>query len=258
MDEPLILPLALQERAARIRRVVFFTGAGISKESGLDTFRGSGGLWESMRPEELATPEAFARHPGRVWRWYAHRYAKASAAEPNAAHLALARSETIFPYSRVVTQNVDGLHRRAGSRGILELHGTLVEAFCQRCRTRRPMGEALAQSAEEPPRCSCGGLFRPAVVWFGEALPGDVLAAAHEEVEAADLLVSIGTSGVVYPAAGLIDVARRSGALVVEVNPEPTPFSAAADLCLRAPAGQSVPQLLETLERCLTPPPSTL
>lgn len=264
--EPLELSPALRQRAARIRRAVFFTGAGISKESGLDTFRGAGGLWESMRPEELATPEAFARHPGRVWRWYAHRYAKAAAAEPNPAHLALARSEAVFPYSRVVTQNVDGLHRRAGSRRLLELHGNLVEVFCQRCGLRRPMAEALAQSAqsasaqsaaEEPPRCSCGGLFRPAVVWFGEALPGDVLAEAHEEAENADLLVSIGTSGVVYPAAGLIEVARRAGALVVEVNPEPTPFSAAADLCLRDPAGQSVPQLLETLERCLIPLPPT-
>jgi NAD-dependent deacetylase len=248
--EPIGLSSEIRARLAQARRAVFFTGAGVSRESGLDTFRGAGGLWESMRPEELATPQAFARDPGTVWRWYAWRYGKAAAAEPNPAHRAIARFETVFPSSTVVTQNVDGLHRRAGSRRILEVHGTLVEAECEACGRRRPMGEAVEESADLPPRCSCGGRFRPAVVWFGEALPAAVLAAAHDEAGQADLWVSIGTSGVVFPAAGLIEVAKRAGAVLIEVNPEPTPFSALADLALRAPAGEAVPSLLETIERC--------
>ena len=238
------------ERIRRARRVVFFTGAGVSRESGLATFRGDGGLWESRRPEELATSQAFARHPDTVWRWYAWRFHQAAAAEPNPAHLAIASFEGRFPSSLVVTQNVDGLHRRAGSQRILELHGTLVEATCHSCGRRRPMGEAVAQSADAPPRCPCGGLFRPAVVWFGEALPPAVLADAHEEAQRADLFVSIGTSGVVYPTAGLIEVAHRAGALLVEVNPEPTPFSSLAALRFAEPAGLAVPRLLETIERC--------
>lgn len=248
--EPIELSAEVAERIRRARRAVFFTGAGVSRESGLATFRGDGGLWESRRPEELATPTAFARHPDTVWRWYAWRYSQAAAAEPNPAHRAIASFEGRFPSSRVVTQNVDGLHRRAGSQRILELHGTLVEATCHSCGRRRPMGEAVAQSADAPPRCPCGGLFRPAVVWFGEALPPAVLADAHEEAQRADLFISIGTSGVVYPAAGLIEVAHRAGALLVEVNPEPTPFSSLAALRFAEPAGLAVPRLLETCEKC--------
>lgn len=243
----------IKERLATAESAVAFSGAGVSRESGLATFRGDGGLWESFRPEELATPEAFRRRPGVVWRWYASRYRTAVAASPNPAHLVLTRFEAVFPSMSVVTQNVDGLHRRAGSSRLLELHGTILEARCERCGVRRDMGEAIAESAEEPPVHACGGRFRPAVVWFGEQLPEGAMEQAAEETAGCDLFLSVGTSAVVYPAAGLIEVAHRAGALLVEVNPEPTPFSGLMDLCLRAPAGEALPALLEEIERCRRP-----
>jgi NAD-dependent deacetylase len=243
----------LAERLRRAARVVALTGAGISRESGLDTFRGPGGLWESQRPEELATPEAFYRTPGRVWRWYAWRHAAAAAASPNAAHRALARWESLFPSFWLVTQNVDDLHQRAGSRRLVALHGTVAEAMCDSCGRRRPMGEAVAASPDEPPACGeggCRGRFRPAVVWFGEELPAAALALAAQAAGACDLLLSVGTSALVYPAAGLIETALRAGACVIEVNPEPTPFSHAVRLRLAAPAGEAVPALTEAIARC--------
>jgi NAD-dependent deacetylase len=230
-----------------------FSGAGVSKESGLDTFRGAGGLWERMRPEDLATPEAFRADPGKVWRWYVWRFGKLAQASPNPAHYAIARLEALFPFIWVVTQNVDGLHQRAGSRNLLELHGTVARAFCERCRSNRVMGEAIAESPEKPPRCSCGGRFRPAVVWFGETLPGEALARASAEAAGCDLFLSVGTSATVYPAAGLIDLAYRAGACLIEVNPEPTPFSKLMDLRLTAPAGEALPALAAAMERCRWP-----
>src|SRR4051812_23030365 len=191
---------AVRERIRTAERVVVFSGAGVSRESGLDTFRGVGGLWERMRPEELATPEAFRADPGKVWRWYAWRYGQAVAAAPNFAHHAVARLETLLPSVMVVTQNVDGLHQRAGSRNLLELHGTITRAACERCGRTRSMAEAVAESAEQPPVCSCGGRFRPAVVWFGEALPEEALIRAYEEATFCDLFISVGTSATVYPA----------------------------------------------------------
>jgi len=169
--EPLELSDSIRDRVRSAERVVVFSGAGVSRESGLDTFRGAGGLWERMRPEELATPEAFRADPVTVWQWYAWRYQKVQQASPNPGHQAIARLEAVFPFIQVVTQNVDGLHARAGSRNLFELHGTLMHAFCNRCRRLRDMGDAVAESAVSPPVCACGGLFRPAVVWFGESLP---------------------------------------------------------------------------------------
>jgi NAD-dependent deacetylase len=241
------------ERIRTAERAVVFSGAGVSKESGLDTFRGAGGLWERMRPEELATPQAFRRDPAKVWQWYGWRWDTASKAEPNPAHLALAEWESLFPEFLLVTQNVDGLHRRAGTRSLLEVHGTILQARCERCGRTRDMGEALAESREEPPICACTGRFRPAVVWFGENLDEAVLARAYEAASACDLFVSVGTSSTVYPAAGLIEVAHRAGAYLVEVNPEPTPFSELADLRLAAPAGEAVPWLTEEIRRCRRP-----
>jgi NAD-dependent deacetylase len=246
---PLEFSSPIRERVRSAERVVVFSGAGVSRESGLDTFRGAGGLWERMRPEELATPEAFRADPEKVWRWYAWRYGQAAAAAPNPAHHAVVRLEALFPRVMVVTQNVDGLHQRAGSRGLLELHGTITQAFCERCRGSREMGEALMESADQPPVCSCGGRFRPAVVWFGEALPEDVLVQAYEEATFCDLFISVGTSSTVYPAAGLIELAHQAGACLIEVNPEPTPFSSAMDLRLAAPAGEALPALVEAIER---------
>lgn len=244
------LPEEIRERLRTAERAVVFSGAGVSRESGLDTFRGAGGLWERMRPEELATPEAFRADPGKVWRWYAWRYATAIGAQPNPAHLALTRWETLFPSFVLITQNVDGLHTRACSRSLLELHGTLLEAKCNRCGQRRDMGEAIQESPEAPPLCACGGLFRPAVVWFGEMLDPGVLSRAQEEAASCDLFLSVGTSSTVYPAAGLIELAHRAGATVLEVNPEPTPFSRLVNLRIGAPAGEAVPRLTEEIEQC--------
>jgi NAD-dependent deacetylase len=247
--EPLELADPIRDRVRAAERVVIFSGAGVSRESGLDTFRGAGGLWERMRPEELATPEAFRADPDKVWRWYGWRYSQAAAAAPNPAHHAVARLETLFPRVMVVTQNVDGLHQRAGSRSLLELHGTIARAVCERCRRSREMGEALAESAERPPVCSCGGRFRPAVVWFGEVLPEEVLVQAYEEATFCDLFISVGTSSTVYPAAGLIELAHQAGACLIEVNPEPTSFSSLMDLRLAAPAGEALPALVDAIER---------
>jgi NAD-dependent deacetylase len=243
----------VRERIRAAERVVVFSGAGVSRESGLDTFRGAGGLWERMRPEELATPEAFRADPGKVWRWYAWRYRQASEASPNPAHAAIARLEALFPAVLVVTQNVDGLHQRADSRNLLELHGTITRAVCERCGSGRDMGDAVAESSEEPPLCSCGGRFRPAVVWFGEALPQEALVLAYEEATFCDLFISVGTSALVYPAAGLIELAHQAGACLIEVNPEPTPFSHLMDLRLAAPAGEALPALVAAIERSRWP-----
>jgi NAD-dependent deacetylase len=206
-----------------------------------------------MRPEELATPEAFRADPGKVWRWYAWRHRQAAAAMPNSAHLAIARLETLFPSAWVVTQNVDGLHQRAGSQNLLELHGTITRAVCERCGNGRDMGEAIAESSEQPPVCSCGGRFRPAVVWFGETLPEQVLVLAYEEATFCDLFISVGTSSTVYPAANLIELSSQAGACMIEVNPEPTPFSSVMDLRIAAPAGEALPALVEAIERSRWP-----
>ena len=246
LDEP------LRARLREARRLVVFTGAGISAESGLATFRGGGAdaLWGRFRPEEVATPEAFARHPERVWRWYAERFRQAREAEPNAGHHALVRLAGFFPVSLVVTQNVDGLHQRAGSRPVIELHGSLSTARCDACDETIPMERALSASPDRPLACDCGGRFRPAVVWFGEPLPAEALERAVEEASACDLFVVAGTSATVFPAAGLIEVAAGAGAAVVEVNPEATAFSRRAALTLRRPAGEALPALAAEVERC--------
>jgi len=250
---PYDLPPELRSRLGRARRAVAFTGAGISKESGLDTFRDADGVWQKVRPEDMATLDAFRRRPAVVWSWYAERYRRAAAVEPNPAHRALARWEEIFPYFTLVTQNVDGLHQRAGSKNPIELHGTLAWARCDFCGRRMAMDEAVAQYPDRPPVCDCGGLLRPAVVWFGETLPERALDAAEEAATSCDLFLSIGTSGNVFPAAGLIDVAHQCGAWVIEINPEPTAFSRLAHLALRAPAGEALPALTEAILACRQP-----
>ena len=243
----------LGRRVATAARVVVFTGAGVSAESGLGTFRGPGGLWEEFRPEDLATPEAFARQPETVWRWYAQRFQWMATAAPNPAHRAIASWRGLFPSLVVVTQNIDRLHQRAGSGGVLELHGTIWIARCNRCGRERPMPEAIAESPERPPSCDCGGPFRPAVVWFGEMLPGDVFEEATEAAATADLFVAVGTSATVYPAAGLIELAARRGAFVVEVNREPSMLAELAHLSLREPAGVALPRLTEEIRRWRSP-----
>jgi len=227
-------------------RVVAFTGAGVSAESGVPTFRGAGGLWEGQRVEEVATPWAFQADPVRVWRFYEERRHNLTKVGPNPAHGVLARWQDRFPSFVLVTQNVDGLHAAAGSHGVLELHGNIWRVRCTACERERE--EREVPLAQVPPRCSsCGGTERPAVVWFGEMLPPDTFEAASEAVSRADVLVVVGTSAVVYPAAGLVDLAVARGARVIEVNPEASALAHVATVALRGPAGEILPRVDELL-----------
>lgn len=232
----------VRDRIAQASRIVAFTGAGISAESGIPTFRGAGGLWRTYRAEDLATPGAFRRNPHLVWEWYDSRRQKMAAAEPNAGHRALAALERRVAGFTLVTQNVDGLHDRAGNHRILKLHGDIWRLRCVMCG--REVEDFRAPLPELPPVCECGGLMRPGVVWFGEYLPPDVWDQAEEAASQAEVFLTIGTSAVVYPAAGLIDTARRAGAVVVEVNPGETPYSESVHYSLRGPAGEILPELL--------------
>jgi NAD-dependent deacetylase len=249
---------SLAARAAELlseaRRLLVFTGSGMSQESGVPTFRDAqAGLWAQYDPGELATPEAFCRHPRRVFGWYVARWRRAEAAQPHAGYAALVELEEYFDRVAVVTQNVDGLHRRAGSSRVIELHGSLA-AF--RCFERGHPYDAgrvreLARAGEEeiePPRCErCGSRIRPGVVWFGEPLPFEEVEAAGAEAEACDALLVIGTSALVYPAADVAWVGVSRGVPVIEINPEPTPLSAHAALAWRAPAGTALPDLVRVL-----------
>lgn len=240
------LPPALAAKLAAGGPIVALTGAGVSAESGLATFRGPGGLWRGRDPAELATPDAFRREPEMVWRFYAWRRAQAAAAQPNAAHRALADLERISRDFLLVTQNVDGLHERSGSSRLVRLHGTLWRVRC--------VAEGIEfddvhveLGGSTLPHCACGALLRPAVVWFGESLPPEAWQEAEDAVRRAGLLIVAGTSSLVYPAASLPRIARTAGAYVVEVNPEVTPLSAEADARLPGPAGELVPALVESL-----------
>jgi NAD-dependent deacetylase len=232
----------IRELLKGARRVVAFTGAGISVESGIPTFRGKEGLWRTYSAQDLATVDAFQRNPKLVWEWYDSRRQNMAAAEPNPGHRALADLETRVPEFTLVTQNIDGLHDRAGSRNILKVHGDIWVLRCTGCgRERRDDRTPLP---ELPPHCDCGAMLRPAVVWFGELLPDDVWDAAEDACSHADLFLTIGTSAVVFPAAGLIEVARDAGAKTVEINPDTTAYSSQVDCLLRGPAGEVLPQLL--------------
>ncbi len=245
-DAPLYLPPTLANVLRTARRVTVLTGAGISAESGVPTFRDAQtGLWAKYNPQELATPEAFQRDPRLVWEWYAWRRELTARAAPNPGHLALVEMERRVPAFTLITQNVDGLHQRAGSRNVIELHGNLARVKCSR---ENVVVESWADTGELPPRCpryaQCGGLLRPDVVWFGESLPAHALQAALEASGACELFFSIGTSSLVEPAASLPYEALRGGALVVEVNPDITPLTADATFVLIGPAGRVLPALL--------------
>ena len=232
---------------AEAERVAALTGAGISHESGIPVFRGPGGLWRQYRPEELATPEAFARDPRLVWEWYDWRRSVVAAAEPNAGHHALVELERRTPDFTLITQNVDGLHDRAGSRRLLKLHGDLWILRCTVCFAE--IVDRTVPLAEIPPQCACGGLLRPGVVWFGEGLPPGVLQEAIRAAERAQVFLVVGTSAVVQPAASLPLLARRAGARVIEVNAESTPLSPLVDASILGPAGALLPQLVEATVR---------
>jgi NAD-dependent deacetylase len=231
-----------REWLAQAASVAVLTGAGVSAESGIPTFRGAGGLWKNYKPADLATPEAFARDPRLVWEWYNWRRELIAKAAPNAAHLALAQLEIRKPGFTLITQNVDGLHDRAGSRRILKLHGDIWRMRCTVCGANWPDRRAPLPSI--PPHCHCGGLARPAVVWFGEPLPDGMMNEAEHASASAEVFLVIGTSAVVYPAAGLIPHASQSGAKVIEINLDPTPFSAMVDCALQGAAGELLPKLL--------------
>lgn len=237
----------VMQRLQTAERIVALTGAGVSAESGVPTFRGPDGLWRSHRPEELATPQAFRRDPALVWEWYDWRRQRIAACHPNRAHYVLAAWSDRFPVFDLVTQNVDGLHRKAGSRQIHHLHGDIWTVRCAECGQETV--DERVPLPQLPPRCPCGGLIRPGVVWFGEALPETVLESAIQACQAADVAIVAGTSGLVHPAAGLPALARQSGAWVVECNIERTPLTPLAHAFLEGPAGQVLDHLDKELNR---------
>ncbi len=226
----------------RARAIAVLTGAGVSAESGVPTFRGDGGLWRQFRAEDLATPEAFARDPRLVWEWYDWRRQKVAGCRPNPAHEALAQLEARCAEFLLITQNIDDLHRRAGSRRIVELHGNIWRVRCAREATVSALPDVPLR--EIPPRCACGALLRPDVVWFGEALPVEALERALKAAETCDLFLAVGTSALVQPAASLPLTAKRHGAPVIEVNPDSTPISHLVDVSLQGKAGEILPALL--------------
>jgi NAD-dependent deacetylase len=225
------------------RKIVVLTGAGISAESGLATFRDAQtGLWSKFKPEELATAEAFQRNPKLIWDWYAWRREQALEAEPNAGHFALAEMEKRAPEFLLITQNVDGLHTRAGSKRIVELHGNIHRFRCFE-------NDCASDNFDvEHGRCrSCNGNLRPDVIWFGEMLPVGALETAVTTAETCDVFFSIGTSGMVYPAADLWRRAKDSGAIVIEINKDPTPLTPLADHSFHGKAGEILPALLQQI-----------
>ncbi len=240
-------PVALLNALRQAQRIAVLTGAGISAESGVPTFRDAQtGLWAQYRPEDLATPEAFRRNPKLVWEWYSWRREMVAKVEPNAGHRALATWETLTPTFTLITQNVDGLHQRAGSRNVLELHGNITRT---KCFDEETLVIGWPDTGEISPCCpQCGGRLRPDVVWFGESLPTQIFDQAITATEECEVFLSIGTSALVYPAASLPEKALARGAIVVEINPQPTPFSAQATYSLRGPAGTILPQLLAAMK----------
>jgi len=242
---------------ARARDVVVFTGAGVSRESGIATFRDpEEGLWTKYDPMQMATLEGYVRDPAYVWAWYEHRFGTVNAAEPNPGHRAIAELEQLVPSVVVVTQNIDGLHQRAGSSDVIELHGTMHRFACLRRRHGGFALDDLAGQDERPPRCpECGDLIRPDVVWFGEALPEDELRRAQLLAGSCDAMLVVGTSAVVFPAAALPLQALEANAVVIDVNPEPSALSAQATISLRGRGGDILPQLVEELRTRRESPP---
>lgn len=246
-ERPAGLPDSLVRQAAaalaRARHVCVLTGAGISAESGIPTFRDAlTGLWAKFNPQELATPEAFERNPTLVWDWYESRREHVRHAEPNPGHYALAELSRLVPRLTLVTQNVDGLHQRAGSRDVLEYHGNILR---DRCIAEQLIADRAAGNDGTLPRCArCGGLLRPDVVWFGEPIPAEPMIAAADAAEDCDAFLSIGTSSLVYPAAGLAERALARGVTVIEINPNRTDLSPHATFVLRGPSGVLLPRLL--------------
>lgn len=234
----------IQRKLSSARSVAVLTGAGISADSGVPTFRGTDGLWRNFRAEDLATPEAFERDPRLVWEWYNWRRELIATKRPNPAHDAVAKMERQFEQFWLITQNVDGLHRDAGSRKLSEIHGNIWMVRCTQCRS-------VTENRDVPiailPLCViCGGLLRPHIVWFGESLAEEDLQRSYTALKSSDLCLIIGTSGLVYPAAGFASIAKQAGAFVVEINLDPTSHTGLVDAALQGRAKDLVPLLLET------------
>ena len=244
MTENRDIPGALVEALRDARHVCVLTGAGVSAESGVPTFRDAQeGLWARYDPQELATPEAFLANPALIWRWYRWRRELVAEANPNPGHYAIARLEEFVPKLTVITQNVDGLHQHAGSKNVIEFHGNLFDDRCFADGTQQTSDDSL-----DVPTCSdCGGPLRPGVVWFGEAIPETALHASYAAVADCDVFLSVGTSSLVYPAAGLADLARDNGAIVAEINLNPTTHAAAYDIAIAGKSGVVLPELIELL-----------
>lgn len=238
------IPNDICERIRKANKVVVSTGAGVSAESGVPTFRGADGIWKKMNPQELASVDGFMSNPDLVWEWYQYRRSLMSEVKPNPGHHAIAELEKMVSDFTLITQNIDGLHARAGSVRILELHGNISRNKCLQCERPYPkeinVDDGLAY-------CECGGMIRPDVVWFGEMLPQDTLQDAFRAAEEAGVFISVGTSTLVQPAASLPFIAHRSGAYVVEVNIEPTGLTPTADLFLMGKSGDILPRIIDGL-----------
>lgn len=234
--------LDVRDRIQQAQSVTVLTGAGISADSGVPTFRGPEGLWKNFRPEELASPEAFDRDPQLVWEWYNWRRELLATKRPNAAHETLVQLEALIPDFWVITQNVDGLHRSAGTQNLSEIHGNIWKVRCTQCHE---IAVNYDVPLPFPPACTtCGGLLRPHIVWFGESLAPEDLEQSYAALQRCDMLLIIGTSGVVYPAASFAPVAKDHGAFVVELNLDPTPHSSVVDVSFQGRAKELVPLLL--------------
>jgi len=244
MNEVCDIPAALVNVLQDARHVCILTGAGVSAESGVPTFRDAqDGLWAKYEPQDLATPEAFLADPALIWRWYRWRRELVAEAQPNAGHYAIAKLAELVPQVTLITQNVDGLHQRAGSKNVIEFHGNIFEDRCFADGTLHTADDKM-----EIPTCpDCGADLRPGVVWFGEAIPETASSESYTAASDCDVFLSIGTSSLVYPAAGLADLAKTSGASVVEVNPDPTAHAANFDFIIAGNSGLVMPELIESL-----------
>jgi NAD-dependent deacetylase len=235
----------IADKLKKAEKIVFVTGAGISQESGIPTFRGKDGLWRKYDAMQLATIDAFYENPKLVWEWYEERRKNILAAQPNAGHVTIADLQK-YKQVRVLTQNIDGLHQRAGSNHVYELHGSIITIKCTVCDFK----EKITGTFQElPPRCKCGNMLRPDVVWFGEALPQKVWSEAMIHANSCNLMFVVGTSLAVSPANMLPLYARQNGATLVEVNPEETPMSESMDLSIRLPSAKALPELLSIVSK---------
>jgi NAD-dependent deacetylase len=232
-------------KLSQAKKIAFFTGAGISAESGIPTFRGKDGIWNKLKPEELANFNKFMRNPQMVWEWYNHRKKIIHDSQPNAGHYAIAEMQNLFDEVVVVTQNIDNLHRRAGSKNIFELHGNIERNYCVNCHT---FYNNELDFSNGVPKCKCGGLIRPDVVWFGEYLPQDQFEGGENAANWCDIFFVIGTSAIVYPAAGLVHAAKQAGSFIVEVNIGETEISSICDQSFYGEAGKILPEIVEAVK----------